>query len=132
MITIVRITVLEAARRRLLWALAVLTVVTVAFTGWGFERLVTLARERHVNELQLTIGVSQTVILVAFMFSFVLAMTAAFFAAPALASDIDSGVAQAMLARPLRRVDLLLGKWLGLVIVIVGYAAVSGSVELLA
>src|SRR5438093_1176287 len=42
--TIVRITVLEAARRRLLWALVVLTVVTVGLTGWGFERLVTLAR----------------------------------------------------------------------------------------
>jgi ABC-type transport system involved in multi-copper enzyme maturation permease subunit len=129
-ITIVRITILEAARRRLLWALLALTVVTVVITGWGFERLVTLARARQVDEIQLTLGLSQTVILVAFMFSFVLAMTAAFFAAPALASDIESGVAQAMLARPLRRSEFLLGKWLGLAIVIGVYAVVSGFVEL--
>jgi ABC-type transport system involved in multi-copper enzyme maturation permease subunit len=129
--TIVRITVLEAARRRLLWALVALTVAMVALTGWGFERLVTLARARGISEIQLTLGLSQTAILVAFMFSFVLAMTAAFFAAPALASDIDSGVAQAMLARPLRRSHLLLGKWLGLAIVIGVYAIVSGLMELL-
>ena len=130
MMTIVRITVLEAARRRLVWALVALTIVMVVLTGWGFERLVTLARGRGVSELQLTVGLSQTVILVAFMFSFVLAMTAAFFAAPALAADIDSGVAQAMLARPLRRSQFLLGKWLGLSIVIAAYAVAAGVVEL--
>jgi ABC-type transport system involved in multi-copper enzyme maturation permease subunit len=131
MSTIVRITIQEASRRRLLWALVALTVTTVGITGWGFERLVTLARARDVSELNLTLGLSQTLILVAFMFSFVLAMTAAFFAAPALASDIDSGVAQAMLARPITRTDLLLGKWIGLSIVIVAYAALSGLTELL-
>jgi ABC-type transport system involved in multi-copper enzyme maturation permease subunit len=130
MITVTRITILECSRRRLLWALVVLTAVSVAITGWGFDRLVTLARERGVSELSLTLGLSQTVILVAFMFSFVLAMTAAFFAAPAVASDIESGVAQAMLARPLRRSELLFGKWLGLAIVIAGYAIVAGTAEL--
>jgi ABC-type transport system involved in multi-copper enzyme maturation permease subunit len=130
MTTVMRITVLECSRRKLLWSLLILTAVTVGITAWGFDRLVTLARERGVDELSLTLGLSQTLILVAFMFSFVLAMTAAFFAAPALAADIDSGVAQAMLARPLRRSDLLLGKWLGLAIVIAGYAIVSGSIEL--
>ena len=128
--TIVRITVLEAARRRLLWALVVLTVVTVGLTGWGFERLVTLARAHDASEVDLQLGLSQTVILVAFMFSFVLAMTAAFMAAPAVAADIDSGVALAMLARPIRRSDLLFGKWLGLGIVVTAYAVVSGLVEL--
>ncbi len=131
MIPIVRITIQEAARRRLLWGLVILTLVTVAVTGWGFERLVTLARARGVDELALTIGLSQTVILVAFMFSFVLAMTAAFFAAPALASDIESGVAQAVLARPLRRSDFFLGKWLGLSLVIAAYAVLSGLLELI-
>jgi ABC-type transport system involved in multi-copper enzyme maturation permease subunit len=128
--TIVRITVLEAARRKLLWALLGLTVATVVLTGWGFERLVSLARANHVLEIELQVGLSQTLILVAFMFSFVLAMTAAFMAAPALASDIESGVALAVLARPIRRSDLLLGKWLGLAIVIATYSALAGMTEL--
>ena len=128
--TILRITILEASRRRLLRALVGLTAVTVAVTGWGFAQLVTLARAHGTNELALTLGLSQTVILVAFMFSFVLAMTAAFFAAPAIASDIESGVAQAMLARPIGRSDLLLGRWIGLCLVVGFYAVLSGLAEL--
>ena len=60
------------------------------------------------------------------MFGFVLVMTAAFFGSPAIATDLESGVAQAMLARPLPRASYLLGRWLGLAIVIVGYSVASG------
>jgi ABC-type transport system involved in multi-copper enzyme maturation permease subunit len=60
------------------------------------------------------------------MFGFVLVMTAAFFGSPAIASDLETGIAQAMLARPLPRAAYLVGRWLGLAIVIVGYAVVSG------
>ena len=129
MITIAILTLREAARRRTLAVLLLLTLGTVALTGWGVERLTTLAREGGVNELQIRIGVSQVLILVAFMFSFVLAMTAAFLAAPAIAGDIESGVAQSILARPIRRADLLLGRWLGLSIVVAGYAAGAGLLE---
>jgi ABC-2 type transport system permease protein len=129
-ITIAVLTLREAARRRTLAVLLLLTLATVALTGWGVERLTTLARENGVNEIQIRIGVSQVLILVAFMFSFVLAMTAAFLAAPSIAGDIESGVAQSILARPIRRADLLLGRWLGLSIVVGGYAACAGLLEI--
>ena len=104
---IARLTVAEAARRRILWVLLALTVASVLLTTWGVERLVTLARaESDTNEIEIQIGVSQVLILVAFMFSFVLAMTAAFLGAPAIAGDLESGIAHAMLARPIRRADL--------------------------
>ena len=60
------------------------------------------------------------------MFSFVLAITAAFVGAPAIGGDLESGVAYAILARPLRRADLLLGRWLGSAVVVGIYAAASG------
>jgi ABC-type transport system involved in multi-copper enzyme maturation permease subunit len=129
-LTIARLTVVEAARRRIIWVLVGLTLVTVALTTWGVERLVSLAREGTTNELEIWLGVSQILILVAFMFSFVLAMTAAFLGAPAIAADLESGVAQAMLARPIRRADLVLGRWLGLVAIVVAYAAGSGLLEI--
>ena len=130
MITIAILTVREAARRRILWLLIVLTIGSVALTGWGVERLATLAREGGSDELEIRIGVSQILILVAFMFSFVVAMTAAFLAAPAIAGDLESGVALAMLARPIRRADLVIGRWLGLCVVLAGYAAASGLLEI--
>ena len=130
MITIAWLTIREAARRRTLWVLVALTIFSVAITGWGTERLASLARADGVAELQIQVGVSQVLILVAFMFSFVLAMTAAFLGAPAIASDLESGVALALLARPIRRADLVLGRWLGLTAVVAGYAVVSGLLEI--
>jgi len=131
-LTIARLTVSEAARRRILWVLLALTLVSVGLTSWGVERLVAFARADGVAELEIRIAVSQILILVAFMFSFVLAMTAAFLGAPAIASDLESGVAQAMLVRPIRRADLLVGRWLGLSVVVVAYAVGSGLLEIAA
>jgi ABC-type transport system involved in multi-copper enzyme maturation permease subunit len=129
-LTIARLTVAEAVRRRIVWVLAGLTILSVALTTWGVERLVSLARSGGTNDLQIYVGVSQVLILVAFMFSFVLAMTAAFLGAPAIAADLESGVAHAMLARPIRRADLVVGRWLGLVVVVLLYAAASGFLEI--
>ncbi len=126
MIVIARLTVKELVRRRVVWVLAILTLVSVALVGWGLDRLVTLAREGGSEPIEIEIGVSQVLILIAFMFSFVLAMTAAFVGAPAIGGDLESGVAYAILARPLRRADLLLGRWLGSAVVVAAYAAASG------
>ena len=67
---------------------------------WGVERLVVAGRGRAARRSSRSRSrVSQILILVAFMFSFVLAMTAAFLGAPAIAADLESGVAHAD-ARP--------------------------------
>ena len=89
MITIARLTIGEAARRRILWVLVILALIAVGITGWGVDRLVTLARENGTPELQIQLGVSQILIFIAFQFSFVLAMTAAFLGSPAIASDLE-------------------------------------------
>jgi ABC-type transport system involved in multi-copper enzyme maturation permease subunit len=125
-IVIARLTVKELVRRRVVWVLAILTAVSVALVGWGLDRIVNLAREGGSDAFQIEVGVSQVLILVAFMFSFVLAVTAAFVGAPAIGGDLESGVAYALLARPIRRADLLLGRWLGSAVVVAAYAASSG------
>jgi len=131
-LTIAGLTVAEAVRRRIVWVLTGLTVLSVALTTWGVERLVSLARSGATTDLEIYVGVSQILILVAFMFSFVLAMTAAFLGAPAIASDLETGVAHAIVARPIRRADLVIGRWLGLAVVVVLYAAASGLLEVAA
>ena len=132
MIVIARLTVRELVRRRIVWILAALSILSVALVGWGLDRLVDLAREEGSSELEIRIGVSQVLILIAFMFSFVLAVTAAFVGAPALGGDLESGVAWAILARPLRRADVLLGRWLGSALVVAGYAVLSGVLAIAA
>lgn len=124
MITIARLTIGEAARRKVLWILVVLAVVAVGLVGFGVERLVTLARASgNTSEIGLQVAISQILIFIAFQFGFVLAMTAAFLGAPAVASDLDSGIALALLARPIRRSSYLMGRWLGLAAVVAAYGA---------
>jgi ABC-type transport system involved in multi-copper enzyme maturation permease subunit len=126
LLAIAGLTLREIARRRILWVLLALSAASVVLVGWGTERLVATAREEGIAELQVRIGVSQVLILIAFMFSFVLAMSAAFLAAPAIASDVETGTVHAMLARPMRRAELVVGRWLGLALIVACYAVLSG------
>lgn len=125
-LVVAQLTIREITRRRILWVLGLLSVASVAMVGWGVEQLVSQARQHGANAYELEVGVSQILILIAFMFSFVLAMSAAFLAAPAIASDVETGTVHAMLARPMHRADLVVGRWLGLGIIVAVYAVTSG------
>src|SRR5207302_3725919 len=127
-LTIARLTILEASRRKLLIALGVLTLAVVVLTSWGFSRLPTM---KDVTPAEVRLASSQLTILVAFMFSGVLALGSTLVAAPSIASDIESGIALAILPRPIRRSQLLMGKWLGLALLVTLYAVGSGLLELL-
>ena len=124
---IARLTLHEAFRRRLLWALVGLTLLLVAATGWLFGKAAELSPlEGGTQQLVL----SQLLVMIAFMFSFVLTMTAAFAASPAIGPEIENGLLLAVLARPVRRSDVLLGRWLGLALVVVAYALAAGYMEI--
>jgi ABC-type transport system involved in multi-copper enzyme maturation permease subunit len=127
-LTIARLTILEASRRKLLLALGALTIIVIVLTSWGFSRLPTMS---GVTAAEVRLASSQLTILVAFMFSGVLALGSTLVAAPSIASDIESGIALAILPRPIRRSQLLMGKWLGLALLVTLYAAGSGLLELL-
>src|SRR3954447_22347216 len=128
-LTIAGLTLREAARRRVLRSLAVLTVVLLGLSAWGFSRLdaefggLTSGEARLVASLVLN--------LVMFGLSLIAALGTAFLAGPTLAGEIESGIALAVLGRPIRRSAVLLGKWLGLVIFGSGFVAVAGLAQLL-
>lgn len=131
-LTITRLTLLELSRRRLLVAAVTVSVLVLGLTGWGFAHLNAIPCGRSActpAEIRTVSGA--ILILVMFMFSFVLAIGAAFLAAPSISADIESGVFLAVLPRPIRRSDVLLGKWLALAIVLAVYAAAFVGCEIL-
>ena len=131
-LVVARLVIREAARRRLLLALLLLTLVVVALTGWGFSRIPTITqRGTPLPDVQVKVIASQFLILTMFMFSFVLAMAAVFVAAPSVANDVESGIALAMLSRPISRTEYVLGKWLGHAGLVAIYAGGAGAIELL-
>jgi ABC-type transport system involved in multi-copper enzyme maturation permease subunit len=132
LLTIARLTLREASRRRLLLITVALTVVIIGLTGWGFSRIPMLSCDGHrCSPSELRSVEAGLLILVAYMFSFVIAVAAPFLAAPAIAGDIESHVILAILPRPIRRSDVVLGKWLGLAVLLTLYTVFACSLEFL-
>ncbi len=129
MLTIASLTLREVVRRRVLASAGLLTVLIVTFSAWGIWRLhaTMLTRMSPASALA---SFAIVVLLLAYMFSIVLSAGAAFVAAPAIASDVESGVVLAMLPRPIRRSDLVLGKWLALASLVAVFTFVTGAAEL--
>jgi len=133
-LTFARLTIWEAARRKLLIAVVVLTLVVIGATGWVFHEL------RYANgpgggpelsDVELLLLASQVLIFVVFLFAAVLALMSVLVSAPSISGDVESHLVLAMLARPVRRGELVLGKWLGLAALVVLYSAGAGILELL-
>jgi ABC-type transport system involved in multi-copper enzyme maturation permease subunit len=133
-LVIARLTVQEASRRRLLLALVILTLLVVGFSGWGFNKITTATRSDGtlLPPAAVTAVTSQLLIVITFMYSGVLALSAAVVAGPLISSEVESGLLLSMLARPMRRSEVVIGKWLGLAILVAIYAAGSALLEIAA
>ena len=131
-LTIAALTVQETGRRRVLRSLAVLTLLLLSLSAWGFSRLATLDLDGAAltsGEARLT--ASLVLNLVMFGLSLIAALGTTFIAGPTVAGEMESGAALAVLARPVRRSAVLLGKWLGLVVFGGGFVVVAGLAQLL-
>jgi ABC-type transport system involved in multi-copper enzyme maturation permease subunit len=131
-IDVVLVTLRELVRRRFVLAAIVATALLVALTAWGFHSL-THAHDRHgatLSPLEVRTTSAGLVLLIAYMFSFVLAVAATFVAAPALANEIESGVLLPIVVRPIARASILLGKTIGIGLMLGAYLLVAGIAEL--
>jgi ABC-type transport system involved in multi-copper enzyme maturation permease subunit len=123
---IAALTMREALRRRLVAALAVICLALVGLSAWGFYRL---SHNGSMTSGEVIGAVPEAYILFMFMFSFVVALSASAIASPAVSTEIDSGVLQTIVTRPVRRSDVLLGKWLGLAAILAGYTALVCALQ---
>jgi ABC-type transport system involved in multi-copper enzyme maturation permease subunit len=133
-LVVARLTVQEASRRRLLLALVILTLLVVGFSAWGFYKITTVTRSDGsvLPAQQVTLITSQLLIVVTFVYSGVLALSAAVVAGPLISGEVESGLLLSMLARPMRRSEVVIGKWLGLAVLVAIYAAGSAVLEIAA
>jgi len=129
-LTVAALTLREAARRRVLWALGALTVMLLALSAWGFSRLAATEFQGSAltsGEARLT--ASMVLNLVMFGLSLIAALGTAFLAGPTLSGEIESGMALSILARPVRRSTILIGKWLGLAAFGSGFVVLAGLAQ---
>jgi ABC-type transport system involved in multi-copper enzyme maturation permease subunit len=130
-LTISRLTLREATRKRVIWALVVLSVLLLALSAWGFSQLPGMDTSMgRLTSGQSRLLASELLNLVMFGMSMIVALGTAFVAGPALGGELEAGVALAMVARPVHRSSILLGKWLGLVVFGAAYISLAGLAQM--
>jgi len=130
-LVIAALTLREASRRRVLLALGGMTVVLLSLSAWGFSRLAAESGGSALTSGEARLTASIVLNLVMFGFSLIAALGTSFLAGPTVSGESESGIALAVLARPIRRSAYLLGKWLGLVAFGTGYVVLAGLAQCL-
>jgi len=125
-VTVAALTLKETVRKRVVWALLALSLLLLTLSGWGFSQLSGRSTLGELTSAESRLIASLLLNLVMFGMSMVVALGTAFLAGPTLGGEMESGVALAMFARPVRRWQVVLGKWLGLVVFGSVYMVVVG------
>lgn len=134
-ITITKLTFREAIRRRIVVAALILGVAFLALYGLGFHFI-----QQDMAQATLRRGPSVTMqnqaynfLLIAGMYvvNFLLIAIAALITSDSLAGEIQSGTIQAVVTKPIRRSEVVLGKWLGHAGLLLGYLLMMGGGVLL-
>lgn len=121
-LTIARLTLHEALRRRILTAALIAGAAFLALYGLGLHLILqdeassmTLVERRLLLNMLTLAGLYAANLLTV--------MTAVLLPVDTLSGEIASGVIQTIAVRPIRRRDIVLGKWLGHWIVMAAYLA---------
>ncbi|MCL4533534.1 MAG: ABC transporter permease [Bacteroidetes bacterium] len=127
---IARLTLKEAARKRLL-ALAVAGgALFLVLFGVGFALLLgqIKAEAARAGGGAPPFMLTAMMMVMGFYFLNVLAgVSAIFVSVNAISGELDSGTIHALVARPLRRRDIILGKWLGYALVLTAYVVAMST-----
>jgi len=124
---IARLTFREAASRKILWAALILGVAFLVLYGVGVyfiqreivrENTAPLFRREMYNFLAMA-GL--------YVVNFLVVMMTVLTSVDTLAGEIASGTVQAVVTKPLRRSEIVLGKWLGFAAMLALYVALMAG-----
>jgi Cu-processing system permease protein len=114
-LTIARFTIQEAVSRKLVLSAAILSLAFLALYGFGISLLYNMAppfRGRSVNPSEVAVASTMMTVMGLYAVHFLSSFVALFLTVGAISSEVDSGTLHAVLARPIRRADVVVGRWL--------------------
>ena len=133
-LTLTQVTLREAVRRRILLAALLCGLAFLTLFGAGLNAVLSDTRA-HTGMTLLERRVMLNVLTLAGLYAvnFLLVMTAVLLPVDTLSGEIASGVIQTVASKPIRRSEVVIGKWLGFWLVMAAYfTLLAGGVLLLA
>lgn len=115
------LTIRETQRRKVLWLALLLALGFLGIFGLGLHLI--LQEFERVGEAMDEVEVALSVLLSAglYMVNFLVVVMALLISVTAVSSEIDSHTIEALVTKPIRRWEIILGKWLGFAIIVAAY-----------
>jgi ABC-type transport system involved in multi-copper enzyme maturation permease subunit len=131
--TVAHLTLHEAMRRRILVAALIGGVAFVLLFGVGMHFIIRESTKGgHMSLLERRMMMTVLTLAGLYATNFLTILTSVLLPLDTLSGEIQSGVIQTLAAKPIRRRDIVLGKWLGYWLVMAGYlVVVAGGVLLM-
>jgi len=131
---IAQLTLHEALRRRILLATAIGGAAFLTLFAIGLHFMLReIAVRGGMQVIERALVLNMLTLAGLYATNFLMVMTAVLLPVDTLSGEISSGVIQTLAAKPIRRADIVLGKWLGHAAVLTVYFAVlAGGVLLIA
>jgi Cu-processing system permease protein len=125
LLTIARLTLHEAVRKRILTAALIAGAGFLIFYGLGLHFMLReVAKNASMTLIERRVFLNVLTLAGLYAANLLTVMTAVLLPVDTLSGEIASGVAQTLAVRPIRRRDIVLGKWLGHLVVMGGYMLV--------
>jgi Cu-processing system permease protein len=135
-VEIARFTLHEAVSRRLILAGVLISLAFIGLYALGFHFAYDKSLETSTSaEARLGLGVAFATLTLfgVYVVNYLASFLALFLSVAAVSGEIDSGALHAVLARPLRRSEFIVGRWLGYACMLAVYIlAMTGLVVLVA
>lgn len=131
---IARFTIQEAISRRLVLAGSLISLLFLALFALGFMFLygkVVETAGNSPNRVAVAVAASMLTMLGLYAVNFLASFLALFLSVGAISGEIDSGTLHAILARPIRRLEYVLGRWLAYVAMMSAYVGLMAGLLLL-
>ena len=121
---ILHLTLHEAARRRILTAALLCGAAFLTLFGIGLHFVVRdLGKHGAITVIERAVVLNMLTLAGLFATKFLVVMAAVLLPVDTLSGEIQSGVIQTLAAKPIRRSEIVIGKWLGHWLVMAGYFA---------
>ena len=129
---IARLTFLEARMRKMVWAILLLGVAFLAIYAIGFQLIYAdLSQQMATSAVRLLEPVNFFVMAGLYALNFLVVMLAVLTSVDTLAGEIASGTIQTIVTKPLRRWQIVVGKWLGLALMLSAFTVIMCAALLL-
>lgn len=128
-LTVARFTFREARRRRLLWLGIGLGLAFLALFALGFylvyddirHSIIMEMADDETEQMVLSLAANLFLMMGLFVVNFLVVLIAILTTVGAVSGEIDSHTIQAIVTKPLRRWEIILGKWLGHALMVAFY-----------